>query len=85
MCLKKRLRKQWQIISDPALKAEVNRLQRSVTQLLYEWRNHQWIDTLEAPDPVDQLLWRMTKSVMTVTSLSPGHPAGNCSFRLQES
>jgi len=35
--LKNRLRRQWQIIRDPALKAEVNRLQRSVTRQLNEW------------------------------------------------
>jgi len=39
--LKNRLRMQWQITRDPALKAEVNRLQRSVTQRLNESRNDQ--------------------------------------------
>ena len=34
--LKNRLRRQWQITRDPALKAEVNRLQRSVTRRLNE-------------------------------------------------
>ena len=34
--LKNRLRRQWQETRDPALKAEVNRLQRSVTHRLYE-------------------------------------------------
>jgi hypothetical protein len=36
---KKRLRKRWQFTRDPALKAEVNRLQTSVTRRLNEWRN----------------------------------------------
>jgi hypothetical protein len=31
---------------DPALKAQVNRLQRSVTYRLNEWKNKQWSDTL---------------------------------------
>jgi len=37
--LKNRLRRQLHITRDPALKAEVNRLQRSVTRRLNEWRN----------------------------------------------
>jgi hypothetical protein len=63
--LKNRLRRQWQVNRDPALKAEVNRLQRSVTRRL-EWRNDQWSATLESLDPEDQSLWKMTKRVMRV-------------------
>ena len=37
--LKNRRRRRWQVTSDPALKAEVKRLQRSVTRQLIEWRN----------------------------------------------
>ena len=37
--LKNRLRRWWQVNRDPALKAELNHLQRSVTHLLNEWRN----------------------------------------------
>jgi len=37
--LKTRLRRRCQIIKDPALKPEVERLQRSVTRLLNEWWN----------------------------------------------
>jgi hypothetical protein len=59
--LKNQLRMQWQITRDPALRAEVNSLQRSVTRRLNEWRNDQWIATLESLDPEDQSLWRMTK------------------------
>jgi archaellum component FlaG (FlaF/FlaG flagellin family) len=51
----------------------VNRLQRSVTRRLNEWRNDQWSTTLESPDPEDQSLWRMTKRVMTVPIPSPLH------------
>jgi len=69
--LKNRLRRQWQITRDPALKAGVNRLQRSVTRQLNEWRNDQWRATLESLDPVDQSLWRMTKRVMRVPTSSP--------------
>jgi len=54
--LKNRLRRQWQITRDPALKAEVNRLQRSVTRRLNEWGNDQWSATLESLDPETQSL-----------------------------
>jgi hypothetical protein len=53
------------------LNAEVNRLQRSVTFQLQEWRNDQWSGTLEALHPEDQSLWRMTKRVMRVTTPPP--------------
>jgi hypothetical protein len=62
--LKNRLRRQWQITRDLALKAEVNRLQRSVTRRLNEWRNDQWSATLESLNPDDQSLWMMTKRLM---------------------
>jgi hypothetical protein len=65
------LRRQWQITRNPVLKAEVNRLQRSVTRRLNEWRNDQWSTTLESLDPEDQSLWRMTKRVMRVPTPSP--------------
>ena len=52
--LKNRLRRQWQIIRDPALKAEVNRLQPSVTHRIIEWRNEQWSGIYESLDPEDQ-------------------------------
>ena len=38
---------------------------------LNEWRNDQWSATLESLDPEDQLLWRMTKWVMRIPTLSP--------------
>jgi hypothetical protein len=69
--LKYRLRRQWQISRDPALKAEVIRLQRSVTHELNEWRNEQWGATLQGLDPKDQSLWKMTKRVMRVPTPSP--------------
>jgi hypothetical protein len=75
--LKNRLRRQWQITRDPALKADVNRQQRSLTRRLNEWRNDQWSATLESLDPEDQSLWRMTKRMMRVPTPSPpGHPGG---------
>jgi len=70
--LKNWLWRQWQITRDPALKAEVNRLQRSVTRRLNEWRNDKWSATLESLDPEDQWLWRMTKRVVRVPT--PSHP-----------
>jgi hypothetical protein len=36
--LKNRLERQWQVTKDPTLGTEVNRLQRSVTYRLNEWR-----------------------------------------------
>ena len=69
--LNNRLRREWQIIRDPALKAEVNRLQRSVTFRPNEWRNDQWSATLESLDPEDQSLWRITKRMMRVPTPSP--------------
>ena len=38
---------------------------------LNEWRNDQWIATLESLDPEDQSLWRMTKRVMRIPTPSP--------------
>jgi hypothetical protein len=58
--------RQWKITRDPALKAEVNRLQRSVTTHLNEWRNDRWSDTLESLDPEDQSLWKVTRRVMRI-------------------
>jgi hypothetical protein len=55
--LKNRLRGRWQVTRDPALKAEVNRLQRSVNRRLNEWRKDQWCAILESLDPEDQSLW----------------------------
>jgi hypothetical protein len=69
--LKNRLRRQWQITRDPALKAQINRLQRSVTWQLNEQRNDQWIDTLESLGSEDQSLRKMTKRVMRVPTASP--------------
>ena len=53
--LKNRLQRQWLVTRDPALKAEVNCLQRSVNRRL-EWRNNQCCATLESLDPEDQSL-----------------------------
>jgi hypothetical protein len=58
--LKYLLRRRWQVNRDPAMKAEVNRLQRSLTARLNEWRNDQWSTTLQPLHPEDQSLWRMT-------------------------
>ena len=69
--LKNQLRRQWQITRDPTLNAKVNRLQRSVTRRLNEWRNDQWSATLKSLNHEDQLLWRMTKCVMRVLTSSP--------------
>jgi len=69
--LKNRLRRRWQVTREPALKYEVNRLQRSVTRRLNEWRNDQWSATLGSLHPEDQSLWRMNKRVMRVPTPSP--------------
>jgi len=69
--LKNRLRRQWQFTRDPTLRAEVNRLQRSVTARLNEWRNDQLGATLQSLNPEDQSIWKMTKRVMRVLTPSP--------------
>jgi hypothetical protein len=79
--LKNRLRRQWQITKDPALKAEVKRIHR-----LKLWGNEQWGATLESFDPEDQSLWRMTKRMIRVPTPSPPWPPrGNRSLRFGES
>jgi hypothetical protein len=40
MGVKNRLRRQRQITRDPILEEQINRLQRSVTYRLKEWRNY---------------------------------------------
>ena len=70
--MKNRLRRQWQITRDPTLTANFNRLQKSVTRRLNEWRNDQSNSTLESFDPEDQSLWRMTKRLMRFPT--PSHP-----------
>jgi hypothetical protein len=51
VCLKNRLRRQWQITRDPVLKAEVNRLHSLANNRLKEWRKEQWGATLESLNP----------------------------------
>jgi hypothetical protein len=83
--MKNRLRRQWQVTRDPTLRAEVNRLQKSLTRRLNEWRNDQWSATLESLDPEDQSLWRMTKRVMRVPTPSPpGHQGESLSQTLRK-
>jgi len=65
------LQRQWLVTRNPTLRGEVNRLKRSVTRRLNEWRNDQWSATLESLDPEDQSLWRITKRVIRVPSPSP--------------
>ena len=75
--LNNRLRRRWQVTRVPALKAEVNRLQRSVTRGLNEWRNDQWAATLEFLHYEDQSLWRMTKRefLLRLPLVTPGEIA----------
>ena len=81
--LKNRLRRQWQVTRDRTLRSEVNRLQRSVTRPLNEWRNDQWNATLESLDPEDLSLWRMAKRVTRFSTPSPPvNSGGNRSLRL---
>jgi hypothetical protein len=59
--LKNWLRRQSQNTRYPALRADVNCLQRSVARRLIEGRHDQWSATVESLDSEDQSLWRMTK------------------------
>jgi hypothetical protein len=69
--LKNRLRRQWQVTRDSALKAQVSRFQCSVPYRLNEWRNEQWSDKLESLDSENQSLWKMTKRMMRVPTPLP--------------
>lgn len=62
--LKNRLRRQWKVSRDPALKDEDNRLQKSVILKMKDCWNDHWSMTLESLVPEDQSLWKMTKRVM---------------------
>jgi hypothetical protein len=59
--MKTRLWRRWKVTT---LRAEVNRLQKSVTRQLYVWRNYQWSTTLESLNHEDKSLWKMDKRVM---------------------
>ena len=58
-------KRQRQITRKPTLKAEENRLQRSVTRRLKEWRKDKWSATLESLDSdlVNSLLYLVMDSV----------------------
>jgi hypothetical protein len=70
MHLKRRLKRQWHVMRDPALKAQVNHLHMSVNYRLNEWRNEQWSNTLEFFDSGNQSLSKMTKWAMRVPAPS---------------
>ena len=53
------------------MKAQWNRLQRSVTRSLNVWRNDQYSATFESLDPEYESLWRMTKRLMRYPTTSP--------------
>ena len=75
ICLKNRLWRHCHVTTDPTLRAEVNRLQMSVTRRFNEWINPQWSATLLTLGSEDQSPWRMTKRVMRVsTPSSSGQP-----------
>jgi hypothetical protein len=69
--LENRRRRQWQVTKDPALKAEVYRLQRSVARSFNDWSKEQWGASLESLNPEYQSLWRMTKRMMRVPIQTP--------------
>jgi hypothetical protein len=48
----------------------VNRLQRSVTHRLNEWRNEQWSDALESLDSADQSLWKLDSADQSLWKLT---------------
>jgi hypothetical protein len=72
----KRMRRRWQVTRDSALKAEVNRLQSSVTRRLNEWRKDQWIATYESLDPEDKSLWMIKREMRFPTPSPTGHTGG---------
>jgi hypothetical protein len=66
--LNNRLSRQWQITRDPALKNEVNRLQRSVTHQLNEWLNEQC--------PLPLHTWSHRAGLLSQTLRKPKLPGG---------
>jgi hypothetical protein len=46
------------------MKADINRLQKSVTGQVKEWRNEQWGVTLESLGPEEQSLWKVTNCLV---------------------
>jgi len=69
--LKKRLRRQWQCTRDPALKAEVNRLRRSINNQLNGWKKDQWSNPLEILNPEDLPPWKLTRRAIRIPTPSP--------------
>jgi hypothetical protein len=75
--LKNQVSRYWRINRNPALKADVIRLQRLVTTRLNDWRKEHCGATLESLDSEDNSLWGMTKRMIRVPTPShPGHPGG---------
>lgn len=68
--LKNRLWIQWKVMTDPALNAQVNRLQISVTYRLNKWTIEKCNDNLESLDSEDQL-WKVTKRVIRFPASPP--------------
>ena len=56
---------------DPDLKSKVNRLQRSVTNKLNDWRCDQWCLKFEGIGREDQSLRNMSRRVMRILTPSP--------------
>jgi hypothetical protein len=82
--MKPRLRRQGQAISDTALKAEVNRLQTSVTNQLDDCRKDQWSNTLVSLYREDRSLWKMTRRVINIPPRHPLVVGRSCSLGLRE-
>jgi len=69
--LKNRLRRQWKISRDPALKAEINHIQRPVNNQVKEWRNDQWSSNAWSLDPENQSLWKVIRRIMRIPTPTP--------------
>jgi hypothetical protein len=76
--LENRLRRQWQVNRETALRVGINHLQRSVTRLLKDRRYDLWTATNESLDHDYKSHCMMTKWVVRISVPSPpGHPGGN--------
>jgi hypothetical protein len=67
---------QWQMNRKPALRAEVNHQQRTVTLQLKVSRNDHWNATVKSLDPEEQSMMVMTKLDINVPFSPPGNSGG---------
>ena len=68
---KTRLRRLWQRNRDVNAKIEMVRLQRQIRTAINTARNRKWGDKLEALNPQDNLLWKLTRALRNAQETIP--------------